>query len=765
MHEDELKHAKAAKNWKKILVISFTVIFVIAILLFMTGMRIRFAIRDSLIVNLSPADQSLTITNQETQPITFDVSTENSRFCTASCSYGFYDRSGDVLLDQGTFTIKRNEKVPRTYTLTPRSRGTGQKIYNFEVQCQNLKSFLCLTKQPLRQKFSFITLNYQLSPEEEEIKNRIKPDLQKDFASFNDAAGNLQVAEHLLEGLLDRGLVANLTTLQRKLNFTLQQTDELFEFWSNEDYFHLDDFYGKSLRGLTLYEDSVNFLNDVRRSRVSQNDLVSSSNSIKHEILNKTTILKYMIYHSSSNHSIGRQFNATFAQLAGILSNVSTYRSLASFSEALNNLSDAVQAFNLTLTKLTNETWTEGDNLAAAEFAKKCGIGICENRTHDPCYDLRILSEFEATEYPLPETLPQASYYQPGENTVRILGSEESSLYFSKFCLNTTAVPDYPGLPDLNQSIEPGNISILMPIQNELSQNLPVCCVRGVCSTCCTTEECRSDPSSYPVILIHGHSLLRSSPEPVIDTFSRIQYQLQEDGYLNGGTIRFDFNHSDFSRNEWGLTGTPLAVKASYYYDYFYSLGKYIYLTRSGENLDTYALRLKDIIELVKFRTGRAKVNLIAHSMGGLVSRRYLQIFGEDSVDKMILIATPNRGITGSAKRFCSLFGEKRECQDMYADSILLSKLNDPTNSINRVQVATISGIGCDTDGELGDGIVTIDNSKLPNVQSFIIEGSCNDTFKRGLHSDLLNIDTYPEVYRAVSSILLEPEPELGRGS
>jgi len=206
--------------------------------------------------------------------------------------------------------------------------------------------------------------------------------------------------------------------------------------------------------------------------------------------------------------------------------------------------------------------------------------------------------------------------------------------------------------------------------------------------------------------------------------------------------------------NDWGLSGTPIALKASYYFDYFYSLGKYIHITRSTDNIDTYAIRLKDIIELVKFRTGKPKVNIVAHSMGGLVSRRYLDIFGEESVDNMVLIATPNHGIEGSAKKFCRLFGEKRECEDMYQDSILLKKLNDPNNKIKDVKVVTISGIGCDTDGGLGDGIVTLDSSKLEGAESSIVEGNCDDTFKAGLHSDLLNIDKYPEVYQAISSVL-----------
>jgi len=292
-------------------------------------------------------------------------------------------------------------------------------------------------------------------------------------------------------------------------------------------------------------------------------------------------------------------------------------------------------------------------------------------------------------------------------------------------------------------------------IKNELTENLPRCCVYGKCSPCCADQECKNDPDSFPVIFVHGHSLLRkTSPEPLLDMFSKMQYQLQDDDFVNAGTIRFDFDISDYKQDEWGLSGLPVTVKSSYYYDYFYSLGKYIYITRSTDNIDTYAVRLNDIIKMLKYRTGKPKVNIIAHSMGGLVARRYMQIFGTSSVDKLVLIGTPNHGIEGSVKKFCRLFGEKKECEDMYADSIFMKKLNAPNNLLENTDVYTISGKGCGTAGKDGDGIVTFESSLVDGAESFVVEGKCEDFFKTELHSDLLNIDKYPDVYEYVLGIL-----------
>ena len=143
--------------------------------------------------------------------------------------------------------------------------------------------------------------------------------------------------------------------------------------------------------------------------------------------------------------------------------------------------------------------------------------------------------------------------------------------------------------------------------------------------------------------------------------------------------------------------------------------------------------------------------------MGGLVARRYIQIFGGDSVDKLVLIAAPNKGIEGSAKNLCHVIGEKRECEDMYSDSVFIKKMNDPNYKPKNVKFYTISGKGCKTNDEDGDGVVTFESSTLDYAAQFVINGVCDDAFKRNLHSDLVDIDKYPEVYGYIKEILEGP--------
>jgi hypothetical protein len=58
---------------------------------------------------------------------------------------------------------------------------------------------------------------------------------------------------------------------------------------------------------------------------------------------------------------------------------------------------------------------------------------------------------------------------------------------------------------------------------------------------------------------------------------------------------------------------------------------------------------LEKAIERAKTASGMAKVNIIAHSMGGLVTRSYIDSFRfKEDIDKFAMVGTPNRGATNT---------------------------------------------------------------------------------------------------------------------
>lgn len=67
-------------------------------------------------------------------------------------------------------------------------------------------------------------------------------------------------------------------------------------------------------------------------------------------------------------------------------------------------------------------------------------------------------------------------------------------------------------------------------------------------------------------------------------------------------------------------------------------------------NLDNTRTLLKQKIDEVKAQTGADRVNIIAHSMGGLLVKDYLKEFGKDSIDKLIFVGTPHLGAPKAGK-------------------------------------------------------------------------------------------------------------------
>jgi len=170
------------RNWKKIITIAVISLLTLSLILFITGLRISFVFQNDLIIHLNPADASFTIKNNQKQPIDFEVSIENVFSCVADCKYTLYDRSEQKIVDSGEVIIKNKESFQKHYDLEPYLKGSGQKIYNFDVECSNIRTFFCTSYVPFRRKSSFITLNYELTQNEDIAKQELKPMLTKSFS-------------------------------------------------------------------------------------------------------------------------------------------------------------------------------------------------------------------------------------------------------------------------------------------------------------------------------------------------------------------------------------------------------------------------------------------------------------------------------------------------------------------------------------------------------------------------------------------------------
>ena len=67
-------------------------------------------------------------------------------------------------------------------------------------------------------------------------------------------------------------------------------------------------------------------------------------------------------------------------------------------------------------------------------------------------------------------------------------------------------------------------------------------------------------------------------------------------------------------------------------------------------DIKTTTINLKERIDQIKLQNGVDKVDIVAHSMGGLLVKKYLKDYGGDSIDKFLDIATPHYGSPESLK-------------------------------------------------------------------------------------------------------------------
>lgn len=107
------------------------------------------------------------------------------------------------------------------------------------------------------------------------------------------------------------------------------------------------------------------------------------------------------------------------------------------------------------------------------------------------------------------------------------------------------------------------------------------------------------------------------------------------------------------------------------------------------------AVRLRDRVNQVRASSGAAKVDLVAHSMGGLVSRDYIKTLGGTStVDSLVMLGTPNYGTSLANLATFFTFGTCigiTACEQMAIGSSYLGALNAGDDTPGNVSYTAIT--------------------------------------------------------------------------
>lgn len=653
------KEEKKPKTGKKFIIFILVVVLVILVFLFGTKIYLWASVflGNDIIIKLVPDKDNVFLINDQSETITFESSIITSPFCSVFCSFNFTDLSENKIIEKDSFNIKTTQPISKSYDILAPSKGTGQKIFRFDINCKSEKTFLCNTQGELERKSSIVTLNYNLSSKNLKIKDNSKDRiliLMQGLGQMNNDLGSLNETGSVLSNSVElSNFSEDLTKIKNKtydLNYSLFS---LKEHWENGDFDSL----------LILLNEKEQVFSDINNQFNHLNDSILSS------------LFRY--------NSLIDTLNETETKLRNYQKSNFTNESLIEFNKLINDFNNAVNNLN-----------------------KKSGILEKENMVNS------IKNKTETLSVLIEQSKNKNTSYSSSE-TINSLQSIKIIFSRKAFFLN---------------------ISFKEPS--------PECCLFNECKDCCD-ESCYSERTKFPIIFLHGHAFSKqASAENNLNVFDKMQRALEKNKYLNGDTILLSSTKKD-EKGILGKTFYPITLKASYYFDIMKTKDSTTILQTKKDNIDTYSIRLKDIISEVKYKTNREKVIIIAYSMGGLVARRYLQVFGEQDVERLILIATPNNGISDNVLQYCSFFGEEAECNDMNKDSLFINKLDTGENP--QIPIFNIIGIGCDMNGEQGDGIVKNSSAYLGYAKNYFVKGKCETL--NVFHSDIIFPDKYHEVY------------------
>jgi Palmitoyl protein thioesterase len=290
---------------------------------------------------------------------------------------------------------------------------------------------------------------------------------------------------------------------------------------------------------------------------------------------------------------------------------------------------------------------------------------------------------------------------------------------------------------------------------------------------------------NYPIIFIHGHSVSNEDTTAYsINAFTEMQDELDEEELVEDkGVIIPNSNKYEISEGLWGELDKPISVRTTYYKGLVEN-DDFTIESEDKKSIEEYGERLSSVVEIIKHHTGKDKVILITHSMGGLVSRSYIKNSGgAENVYALITIGTPNHGVDGNESQYngletnniidfgkslfastanafmglpsgCNLLHGGKECGEMWYKSDFILNLNSEDETYGNVRYYSIIGDCCDgTDGTSDDEAVSVDSATLNGAENTIIYGSeieGTGTF----HQNLIHPSKVPKVYLKLKEIL-----------
>ncbi|HIH54733.1 alpha/beta hydrolase [Candidatus Woesearchaeota archaeon] len=775
-----LRHTHTKKS-----ILILTILLIIA-LVFFAYSAYTTLISEELRLSIMPDFDSFSLMYGQSKELSVEIGIYKKFLCKAECNYEFMDLSENKLLETGTFSAQ--SRVIRSKVMAE-TKGYGKKLFQYTVNCNVIPTSTCRENNSYRRRSTFL-MNYAPNKEQSILIENIGQDYKSATGQIDNLKYALQRinAIHELKNVKFDYFIFDESALATINNLINQSV----EYWGDYDYENSE----KTLIGASTMLSEINNIvaGELIKSEITvamHNDAIGRQASM----IEKSKILRSLLgyFPDATSEAAISLINANTVLLEKKdfenyeklnLSNAESLILLASdnmFNYSRQSSSDYLDIYvveSLSCLVLKCKSGTEIYNAnKAKELYYSNDLNTSSYIVMDKCElinsTFKLLEQAKAitaaNRQRANATVLKNAVEEESKHIYSMIGgmkkydiptiNERSIYYLDRVKVDkaenvSTSYTDFYDLSVINISKCYQNDSSMvideldagyaeLPTVNRSSGTWAeltmkqICCIKNNC------DVCNNNHDDFPLILLHGHSFnTKNSAFQSTDIFNDMEDAFVEDDYISLGALKSkipDLILADFGR---------LLIKPTYYIESYNDALGIKFIEGKQGNIDTYALRLKEQIDEIKKYSGKQRVDIVAHSMGGLVVRRYMQIFGDSSINKFIMIGTPNRGIDKATFDFCKLYGEKNECNDMKENSLFLNKLN--SESLNHPETYSVIGIGCGMSGKDGDGVVIKESAEFLN--NYYVTGTCK--VPGSMHGQIVDPKKYPEIYKYILGML-----------
>jgi len=779
------KQTPVKKVLKRLQKVKLRYWIILACLIFLITIAIaaahaRFLLYDELLVQTNPQNPTYHFSSGQQATLNISLHHENFASCRSECSIRVRDLGNNEIIHEERIRLQRIGDWEHSFNISIAQSSAGQVHYLYEATCNNINTLICPSEGHFRYSSSLITIVHSLSDEDQAYKNEIWSLLNSTLHSFNELQQMHQQNEQLLARLnIEQTIIARQhASIGNKMNRLQVEVTDTHQLWGDEQFKMIDIDHLSSLSNdaFTALFEAANIHHDITASIIATNQwrttfsqiierfpeigeqvswyaqVTPATQNIREALQNLTVNLETQYnYHTLTTITSAQHINQ-ITQLEQEFTSWSHNHKVRT-----NNTQGLFVYYDYLLQTASTPSCTMAATMASSISSHNKEIAdISQNLTPQTIANIQSNTLVQHTAaYNAVQQKNLSVALLPIANLLNTTPINETSLFTidptaltawqSTWCLGNTPAPSFvfpslPQLPLIDESIPEVTLSSLVAQQHE-----PQCCFNGECKACCD-QGC---DKPIPVLFIHGHGINEANtPEYSMQSLTTLQRAMQRDGFLNAGQFDLATPSDRVPPGIWGRSGAPVTIRGSYYYiTYFGGVG-----VQRSQNIENYALRLHELIDVVRERTGSDQVHIVAHSMGGLVAREYIGIFGDDKVATLVTVNTPHQGLTPNIQRWCRLLGAKTECNDMAEGSVFMQRLAQRQFPADKTYV--IRSIGCPMDGTTGDGVVTNQSGYLEGAHNFVIEGTCADRFGTELHTLVLSPLAYPQFYELLLEIL-----------